>query len=150
MLRYNNSCDKVVLTVAGTPSNCRPPWLETMMPCTSCFKHSSASSFVRIPLSRMGRSVIPRNHFTSSQVFLLIFLFTYDTRADPDEELTACNSFTCEKFSKPNRSGNWNFPFTSAIRLPEHGVLTVRTIALNPHAIAFKTNSLERFWLLNM
>lgn len=47
----------LLLTVAGPPSSCRPPWLDTMIPWTPCSTASSASSLVRIPLMIMGRRV---------------------------------------------------------------------------------------------
>lgn len=56
------------LTVAGTPSSCLPPWLDTIIPWTPCLTASSASSFVKMPLTMMGRWVRLRSQWISFQV----------------------------------------------------------------------------------
>ena len=57
----------ILHTEAGTSSSCLPPWLETMMPWTLCFKANSASSFVKIPLRMMGNWVMLWTQERSSQ-----------------------------------------------------------------------------------
>src|SRR5262245_55339211 len=50
------------------PSNCRPPWLETMTPSTPCSIARCASSACRMPLSRIGRREFCRKNAKSSHV----------------------------------------------------------------------------------
>ena len=58
-------------TVAGAPSNCRPPWFDTRIPCTPCCTARRASSAVNIPLTMIGSDVTDLSQSNDSQVTLL-------------------------------------------------------------------------------
>ena len=54
----HESAQKLIFTVARTPSSCRPPWLETAIAETPCWTASSASSARKMPLTTIGNEVM--------------------------------------------------------------------------------------------
>ena len=46
----------------------RPPWFDSPMPCTPCWKARIASSTHWMPLTTSGRAVVSRTQARSSQV----------------------------------------------------------------------------------
>ena len=73
--RYTSQRPATASTISGSASilamaesSCRPPWFETMTPYTPRSSASSASSAVRMPLSRIGSDVTVFSQSRVSQV----------------------------------------------------------------------------------
>lgn len=130
----------VWLTVAGTPSSCLPPWLDTTIPFTPCLRASLASSLVNIPFRITGRCVSLHTQSITSQFRLgsIRSLYLYSTLScescdfTTNEVLDAWQSMWPLKLARLRWGGRVNLLRASSDLLPTLGVSTVTTRALYP------------------
>ena len=118
-------------TAAWTPPNCRPPWLDTIIPWTSCFKASFESPHVNIPFTKIGNFVLLRNQSILPQLKSdLIFLNQYDTNPGPFLLGTPSKPLKFSKFPYFKCVGSLNPYLLSSSLILDIGLSTVTAIAL--------------------